>query len=86
MTKALEQSALSEKFITLLTEHLRIPVRAEDLTAEATLESLDIDSLALMELVVAAEEVFGIVLPESALTLSPSATLGEAAKVFDEAT
>ncbi|MEV7027474.1 acyl carrier protein [Kitasatospora sp. NPDC093558] len=86
MTKSLEKDALPEKFIALLTEHLRIPVPAEGISADATLESLDIDSLALMEIVVAAEEVFGIVLPESALTLSPSATLGEAAKVFDEAT
>ncbi|MEU8549812.1 hypothetical protein AB0C81_22960 [Streptomyces roseoverticillatus] len=29
--------------------------------------------------------MFGVVLPDGALDLSPSATLGEAARVFDEA-
>ncbi|MFC5722019.1 acyl carrier protein [Streptomyces gamaensis] len=86
MTRPLDRPALPENFIALLTEHLGIPVPAEELSAEATLESLNMDSLALMELVVTAEEAFGIVLPDSALDLSPSATLGEAAKVFDEAT
>ncbi|WP_370418380.1 phosphopantetheine-binding protein [Streptomyces sp. QH1-20] len=82
----LDQPALPANFITLLTDHLRIPVPAEQLSPEVTLESLDIDSLVLMELVVTAEDVYGIVLPDSALELSPSATLGEAAKVFDDAT
>ncbi|MDX3763858.1 phosphopantetheine-binding protein [Streptomyces sp. AK02-04a] len=41
------------------------------------------DSLSLMELVVAAEEELGIVLPEDAVELSPIATLGEAAQVFE---
>ncbi|MFE0042984.1 acyl carrier protein [Streptomyces albireticuli] len=86
MTNPLDQAALPENFIALLTDHLRIPVPADGLSAATTLESLDIDSLALMELVVAAEDVLGIVLPDSALDLSPAATLGEAAKVFDEAT
>ncbi|MEV4923775.1 phosphopantetheine-binding protein [Streptomyces roseoverticillatus] len=85
MTNPLDQPALSANFVSLLTDHLRIPVPADQLSPTATLESLDIDSLALMELVVTAEEVFGVVLPDGALDLSPSATLGEAARVFDEA-
>ncbi|MBB5119356.1 acyl carrier protein [Streptomyces eurocidicus] len=86
MTSPLDQSALPENFVSLLTDHLRIPVPPDGLSAATTLESLDIDSLALMELMVAAEEVFGVVLPDDALDLTPSTTLGEAAKVFDEAT
>ncbi|RLV04585.1 acyl carrier protein [Streptomyces griseocarneus] len=77
--------ALPEPLVALLTEHLPIKAAPDRLTPTATFESLGVDSLALMELVVAAEEKFGIVLPEEALDLSPSATLADAARAFADA-
>ncbi|MFJ9908830.1 phosphopantetheine-binding protein [Streptomyces sp. NPDC101152] len=79
------QPVLHERLVTLLTSHLDVKAEPEQLTAETTFESLGMDSLSLMELVVAAEEEFGIVLPEEAVELSPAATLGEAARMFDHA-
>ncbi|MET9955060.1 phosphopantetheine-binding protein [Streptomyces sp. NPDC006339] len=76
---------LPEQLVTLLTEHLDVKVDPGDLTPSTTFESLDVDSLALMELVVAAEEEFGTILPEETLDLSPASTLAEAARAFDEA-
>lgn len=80
------QSALPELLVALLASQLGVAVAPERLTTTTTFESLGMDSLSLMELVVAAEEDFGIVLPEEALDLSPSATLGDAARAFEHAT
>jgi acyl carrier protein len=92
MTQAAERAAgqggrpeLPEHLVALVTGHLGVLVEPEQLTAQTTFESLGMDSLSLMELVVAAEEEFGIVLPEDAVELSPSATLGEAARAFEHA-
>lgn len=74
--------ALPEQLLALLTQHLEIDADPADLTPTTSFESLDVDSLALMELVVAAEEEFGIVLPEDTLDLSPSSTLADAARAF----
>jgi acyl carrier protein len=82
---AAARGALPEQLVALLTEHLDITADPGDLTPTTTFASLDVDSLALMELVVAAEEEFGIVLPEDALDLSPASTLADAARVFAEA-
>lgn len=76
---------LPERLVNLLTSHLDVKAEPEQLTAATTFQSLGMDSLSLMELVVAAEEEFGIVLPEEAVELSPSVTLGEAAAVFERA-
>ncbi|CAL9328870.1 phosphopantetheine-binding protein [Streptomyces sp. enrichment culture] len=84
MSRAVE-STLPEELVTLLTDHLDLKVAPASLTPSASFESLDVDSLALMELVVAAEEEFGIILPEETLDLSPASTLAEAARAFDEA-
>jgi acyl carrier protein len=80
-----EPDALPEPLVVLLSEHLKVTPDAGHLPPTATFESLGMDSLALMELVVAAEERFGIVLPETALDLSPSATLADAARAFADA-
>lgn len=80
-----EQLALPDPLVTLLTTHLKVPVSTDELSPATTFEDLGMDSLSLMELVVAAEEEFGIILPEEALNLSPSATLGDAARGFDAA-
>ncbi|MFD9391123.1 acyl carrier protein [Streptomyces sp. NPDC060000] len=76
---------LPHLLVTLLTKHLKVPVRPDELSATTTFEDLGMDSLSLMELVVAAEEEFGIILAEETLDLSPSATLGEAARGFHDA-
>ncbi|MDX2819754.1 acyl carrier protein [Streptomyces ipomoeae] len=71
-----------------LPEHLvalvagQLGVGPDQFSATTTLQDLGIDSLGLMELVVAAEERFGIVVPEDVLDLAPSATLGEATRLF----
>ncbi|MEV5507867.1 acyl carrier protein [Streptomyces orinoci] len=80
-----EPDALPEPLLALLTERLPAEAAPGSLTPSATFESLGMDSLALMELVVAAEERFGIVLPEEALDLAPSATLADAALAFADA-
>lgn len=85
MTDPAEHPVLPEQLVTLLTEHLGVSVPREQLSPATTLESLDFDSLALMELVVAAEETLKISLPDDFLDLSPTSTLGEAARMFDEA-
>ncbi|MFF8642723.1 acyl carrier protein [Streptomyces sp. NPDC015345] len=79
------ESALPEELVALLTGHLNVKADAGELSGRATFESLGLDSLSLMELVVAAEEEYGIVLPENALDLRPSSTLGEAAQAFKHA-
>ncbi|MGV9273906.1 acyl carrier protein [Streptomyces griseosporeus] len=81
MTQASPQ-ALPEQLVALLTQHLEVHADPADLTLTTTFESLGVDSLALMELVVAAEEEFGIVLPEDTLDLSPASTLADAARAF----
>lgn len=89
MTEAVDErgvdAALPEQFVELLTRHLEVSVDPAELSSEATFESLGLDSLALMELVVAAEQEFGIVLPEDVLDLGPGATLGEVAGAFRRA-
>ncbi|MEV0528595.1 acyl carrier protein [Streptomyces sp. NPDC050439] len=88
MTQAAEdaaQSALPKELVALLTGHLDVKADASELTGATTFESLNLDSLSLMELVVAAEEEYRIVLPENSLDLRPSSTLGEAAKAFAHA-
>ncbi|MER8041249.1 acyl carrier protein [Streptomyces sp. NPDC094032] len=79
------ESALPEELVALLTGHLKVTADAGELSGGTTFDSLGMDSLSLMEMVVAAEEEFGIVLPEDALDLRPSSTLGEAALAFAHA-
>lgn len=79
------QHALPEPLVTLLTKHLKVPVCPDELSATTTFDDLGMDSLSLMELVAAAEEEFGIILSEETLDLSPSATLGQAARGFHAA-
>ncbi|MGF1426429.1 acyl carrier protein [Kitasatospora sp. LaBMicrA B282] len=88
MTKAAEQDArpaLPEGLVALLTGHLDVDAAVERLTPATTFESLGMDSMSLMELVVAAEQEFGIVLPAGGLDLFPDSTLGDAARAFEDA-
>jgi acyl carrier protein len=84
MTQA-AHNTLPEQLVALVKEQLGSEAETRDLMPNLTFECLGMDSLALMELVVAAEERFGIVLPEEALDLSPSATLADAARAFADA-
>ncbi|MES4887531.1 acyl carrier protein [Streptomyces sp. NPDC096012] len=79
------ESALPEELVALLIGHLDVRADAGEFSGRTTFESLGLDSLSLMELVVAAEEEYGIVLPENALDLRPSSTLGDAARAFEHA-
>ncbi|MET7359032.1 phosphopantetheine-binding protein [Streptomyces sp. NPDC005562] len=83
--RSLRRPELPEELVALLTGHLDVKVEADQLSPATTFESLDMDSLSLMEMVIAAEEEFGIVLPENALDLRPASTLGEAAQAFERA-
>ncbi|MEU5899416.1 MULTISPECIES: acyl carrier protein [Streptomyces] len=81
--RSAQQSELPAELVALLTDRLDVEVGSDQLSPSTTFESLGLDSLWLMELVVAAEEEFGIVLPEDALDLRPASTLGEAAAAFE---
>lgn len=88
MTQATEPDAeqeLPEQLIALLTRHLDGEATPTQWTATTTFESLGMDSLSLMELVVAAEQEFGIVLAEGESDLFPASTLGDAARAFEHA-
>ncbi|MFD3548695.1 phosphopantetheine-binding protein [Streptomyces sp. NPDC058655] len=78
-------NSLPEKLMALVHEQLGGEAQARNITPDLTFESLGMDSLALMELVVAAEERFGIVPSEEAMDLAPSATLADAARAFADA-
>jgi len=84
-TRRAAQPVLPERLIALLTGHLDVAADPGELYTTTTFESLGMDSLSLMELVVAAEEEYGIVLPEDTLDLSPGSTLGDAARAFRDA-
>ncbi|MCC3776101.1 acyl carrier protein [Streptomyces sp. UNOB3_S3] len=88
MTEAVPQTSPSElppQLVRLVTEHLEVNVDPAELSAQTTLESLGVDSLGMMELVVAAEAEFGIVVPDEALDLSLTTSLGDVARVIARA-
>ena len=68
-----------EKIIAYLAEQLDID--PETLSAETTFESLDLDSLDLVEMVVELEAETGIELPE--LEAKDSETLGDLARIIE---
>ncbi|MFI7320629.1 acyl carrier protein [Streptomyces venezuelae] len=80
--RSVQQPELPAELVALLADRLDVETVGQ-LSPSTTFESLGLDSLWLMELVVAAEEEFGIVLPEDALDLRPASTLGEAAAAFE---
>lgn len=54
------------RFARLLTERFGVP--EGEIVAEATFADLELDSIALVELVMAVEDEFGVRLPEDELT------------------
>ncbi|MFD7811981.1 acyl carrier protein [Streptomyces sp. NPDC059785] len=79
----MDQPVLPQQFVRLLNDLFRIT--ADRLTPSTTFEDLGLDSLALMELVVSAEQECGLVLPERAMDLTPGTRLDEAARVLSAA-
>ncbi|MFJ7209947.1 phosphopantetheine-binding protein [Streptomyces sp. NPDC098789] len=67
----------------LLTEHFQI--EAERVRPEATLTELELDSIAVLELVVVIEETTGVELHEEGLSLGPESTLAEAGQALVQA-
>ncbi|WP_409236563.1 acyl carrier protein [Streptomyces sp. PA5.6] len=78
-----QQPELPAELVALLADRLDVTAESDQLSPSTTFADLGLDSLWLMELVIAAEEEFGIVLPEDALDLRPTSTLGEAAAAFE---
>jgi acyl carrier protein len=64
---------IQERFYSLL--NAKLGVETESLTEDTTLESLDLDSLLIVELSVGVEKEFGVVLDEA--ELAPERTVGE---------
>ncbi|MBU6529822.1 acyl carrier protein [Streptomyces sp. NPDC057245] len=72
-------SANQDRFFALMVD--KLGVAPEELTTEATFESLEFDSLALIELSVAVQKEFGAQIDETALT--PEDTVGDVLRTID---
>ncbi|BCL21698.1 MULTISPECIES: acyl carrier protein [Streptomyces] len=59
-------SATQDRLFALVSD--KLGVLAEELNTEATFDSLDLDSLALIELSVIVQKEFGVQIDETALT------------------
>jgi acyl carrier protein len=64
--------SVQDRLFALITSSMGIP--AEELSPQATMEELELDSLALVELGVVVEKEFGVVVDSAAIT--PESTLG----------
>jgi acyl carrier protein len=72
-----------ERLVTLIERDFGIPKAA--LTADATLEGLDIDSLRLIEIVFAVEEEFKVTMPQDQGEIRGRVkTLGDLASLIEE--
>jgi acyl carrier protein len=72
-------STTQDRFYALLTA--KLGVETESLTEDTTLESLDLDSLLIVELSVAVEKEFGVVLDE--IQLAPERSIGQVLGTLD---
>jgi acyl carrier protein len=71
-----------QRLSRLLERDFAIP--AASLTADATLESLDIDSLRLIEIAFAVEDEFGVTMPQDQNEIRERVkTLGDLAELID---
>ncbi|WP_116246353.1 acyl carrier protein [Nocardiopsis sp. FIRDI 009] len=73
-------SKTQDLFFDIFSTTAGIPL--EELTPDATLESLEVDSLLLIELTVAVQKRVGVVIEEA--DLAPEATLGEIVTLLDK--
>ncbi|GAA3041381.1 acyl carrier protein [Streptomyces glomeratus] len=72
-------SAHQDRLFALVTD--KLGVLPEELNTTATFDSLDLDSLALIELSVIVQKEFGVQIDETALT--PDNTLGDVLATID---
>jgi acyl carrier protein len=72
-------TTLQDRLFALLTDKMGIP--AEDLSVDATLDALELDSLALIELSVSVQKEFGAAIDETALV--PENTLGDILRLLE---
>lgn len=78
------QDQLDETMLArLLSEHFEID--PAQVRPDATFEELELDSLAVLELVVVIEEQTGVELQEEQLDLGPTSTLAEAGRALARA-
>ncbi|MBZ4016619.1 acyl carrier protein [Streptomyces purpurogeneiscleroticus] len=78
------QDQLDEAMLArLLSEHFEID--PAQVRSEATFDELELDSLAVLELVVVIEEQTGVELQEEELGLGPTSTLAEAGRALAQA-
>ncbi|WP_367124699.1 acyl carrier protein [Streptomyces phytohabitans] len=77
----MEQQPVFDTLANLLTEHFDLD-RAR-LLPETTFGDLEMDSLALMEMLVVAEGELGMVLADTDADLGPTSTLAEAAALLE---
>jgi acyl carrier protein len=59
---------IREQIFALLRNRLRLRQRQQDLTINASLEELGLDSMTAIELLLDLERTFGILLPDALLT------------------
>ncbi|MFE3517555.1 acyl carrier protein [Streptomyces sp. NPDC059166] len=77
----LTELQIDETLLTrLLSEHFEID--PGQVRPDATFEELELDSLAVLELVVVIEERTGLELPEEDIKLGPASTLSEAGRLL----
>lgn len=63
-----------DRFIALVTEHLKLAESGIDLAIDADLDELGLDSQAALLLMLDLEEAFGVLFPDSMLTEETFAT------------
>ncbi|GAB2519484.1 acyl carrier protein [Nocardiopsis aegyptia] len=73
-------SATQDLFFDIFSTVAGVPL--EELATDATLDSLDVDSLLLIELTVAVQKRTGVVIEETDMV--PEATLGEIVALLDK--
>lgn len=71
--------SVQDRLFAVITNSMGVP--ADELTPEATLDDLELDSLALVELSVVVQKEFGVAVDDTALT--PESTLSELLRQID---
>lgn len=73
---------MNQRFLTLLREHCAL--EEKEITPETPLESLSLDSLSFIALLVGLEEEFGVEFEDEELLLSAWERVGELQKRIEE--
>ncbi|GGM16749.1 hypothetical protein GCM10010129_71180 [Streptomyces fumigatiscleroticus] len=80
MTIQSQSQSLEDRLTALLRDHFE--VEEERILPEATFEDLELDSLAMMELLVVIEDEEGVRMPEDIPGIRPQTTLAETARII----